>query len=157
MYVLIKNDAVETYPYSVQQLYADNPNTSFPSPTPNSTLADFGVFPVVPTPQPAYDPVTQNLTEIDPVQVDGLWVQQWSVTQASTEEVAERKEQLKLDNKAQASSLLQQTDWTQVADCPLINKQQFIDYRAVVRAIAINPPVESAIFPELPEEQWSTV
>ena len=157
MYVLIKNDAVETYPYSVQQLYADNPNTSFPSPTPDSTLADFGVFPVVPTSQPAYDHVTQNLTELDPVQEDNLWVQQWSVTQASPEEVAERQEQLKLDNKAQASSLLQQTDWTQVADCPLINKQEFIDYRAAVRAIAINPPVESAIFPELPEEQWSTV
>ena len=57
-------------------------------------------------------------------------------------------------NQLKAMQLLQATDWTQVADVPLLNKQEFTDYRATVRAIALNPPVE-ATFPQLPTEQWS--
>lgn len=162
MYVLIKNDAVETYPYSVSQLYADNPNTSFPSPTPDSTLAEFGVFPVVPTPQPAYDSVTQNLTELDPIQEDSLWVQQWSVTQASAEEVAERQEQLKQDNKATGKTLLQETDWAAIPSVAdplqstpyLMNQNDFFVYRSAVRDIVLNPTWD-AVFPVEPVEIWS--
>ena len=33
------------------------------------------------------------------------------------------------------------------------DKQEFTDYRATVRAIALNPPVQ-ATFPDLPVEQW---
>lgn len=162
MYVLIKNDVVETYPYSVNQLYADNPNTSFPNPTPDSTLAEFGVFPVVPIPQPAYDPVTQNLTELNPIPELNLWFQQWGVTQASPEEVAERKEQLKQENKQKASNLLQQTDWTSFADVGsqslsnpyLVNQSEFIVYRSQLRQIAVYPEIDS-IFPSKPDEVWS--
>jgi hypothetical protein len=57
------------------------------------------------------------------------------------------------ENKEKAASLLSATDWTQVADVPLLNKQAFTDYRAAVRAIALNPPVQ-ATFPDLPAEQW---
>ena len=61
---------------------------------------------------------------------------------------------LKQSNKDKAAKLLDETDWTQVADCPLLNKQAFIDYRAIVRAIALNPTID-AVFPELPTNQWS--
>jgi hypothetical protein len=62
--------------------------------------------------------------------------------------------QIAQENKAKAEKLLTETDWTQIADVQLLNKQEFADYRAVVRAIALNPTAE-AIFPELPVEQWS--
>lgn len=55
---------------------------------------------------------------------------------------------------AQAKAMLTATDWTQVADCPLVNKAEFTTYRATVRALAINP-VANPVFPELPSEQWS--
>jgi hypothetical protein len=163
MYVKILNNQVEIYPYSAQQLIADNPDTSFPSPTPDSTLAEYGVFPVVPTPQPAYDPVTQNLTELNPIQVDGLWVQQWSVTQASPEEVAQRKEQLTQQNKATGKQLLTDTDWTaipSVADPAqsnpyLMNQNEFFIYRSAVRDIVLNPTWD-AVFPVEPVEVWSS-
>ena len=162
MYVLIKNDAVKTYTYSVNQLYANNPDTSFPSPTPQSTLAEFGMFPVMSTPEPTYDTITQNLTELDPIKEDGLWVQQWLVTEASSEEVSERQEQLKLDNKQKASELLQQTDWTSFADVGnanlsnpyLVNQSDFIAYRSQLRQIAVYPAYDS-IFPSKPDEVWS--
>ena len=49
MYVLVKNNVVEEYPYSIEKLKADNPNISFPaSGLSNETLAELNVFPVDP-------------------------------------------------------------------------------------------------------------
>ena len=91
MYALLNSEGqIETYPYSVIQLEADNPDTSFPSPMPDERLADWNVVVVVPTPQPAYDPITQNLTELTPEKIDDVWTQVWQVTDATPEEVAER-------------------------------------------------------------------
>lgn len=59
----------------------------------------------------------------------------------------------KMECAHQAKAILTATDWTQVADCPLVNKADFTAYRATVRELAINP-VANAVFPELPTEQW---
>lgn len=63
-------------------------------------------------------------------------------------------EELIAQCKQTAMSLLNSSDWTQVADCPLVNKSEFTAYRATIRELAINPVV-NPIFPELPSEQWS--
>ena len=47
----------------------------------------FGVVPVVFSAQPAFDPITQSVTKIAPAQVDGVWTQQWQVTELSPEEI----------------------------------------------------------------------
>lgn len=86
MYVLAPNGTVAEYPYSVSQLRADNPNVSFPVPTPDDLLAAYNVFPVEPS-EPLYDPITQGITEISPIFVDGKWVQQWEVNDLTAEQV----------------------------------------------------------------------
>ena len=65
-------------------------------------------------------------------------------------------------NKAEALSLLSATDWVELGDVTdvtrtphLLNKEEFSTYREQVRAIAVNPPSEPAVFPALPEEIWS--
>lgn len=91
MYALLTPEGqIQTYPYSVSQLQADNPGTSFPSPMPDDRLADWNVVVVVPTAQPAYDPITQNITELTPEKINDVWTQVWQVTDATPEEVAER-------------------------------------------------------------------
>ena len=90
-YVLTNGrDTVVTYPYNVYQLYAANPNVSFPVPTPDSILAQYNVFPVEDTPQPPYNPMTQNIALVNPTKQGGQWIQQWSVTEATPEEQAQR-------------------------------------------------------------------
>ena len=91
MYVLIKNNAVEAYPYSAAQLLSDNPGTSFPSHMTDDLLAEHGVFPVQPSPQPKHDPLAQDLAEAAPSFLGGVWVQKWAVTPAPADEVAQRK------------------------------------------------------------------
>jgi hypothetical protein len=72
-------------------------------------------------------------------------------------------QQIAIQNKATATSLLQATDWTCTVDITnpeysnpyLTNQIAFLSYRSAVRAIAVNPPTTPAVFPEQPQEIWS--
>jgi hypothetical protein len=91
MYALLNSEGqIETYPYSIGQLKTDNPGTSFPSPMPDERLADWNVVIVVPVDAPSYDPITQNLTELTPEKIAGVWTQVWQVSSATPEEVSQR-------------------------------------------------------------------
>lgn len=77
--------------------------------------------------------------------------------------VAVQEEADKLSCKAQATSILQTTDWTSINDVGdptkanpyLINQAEFIAYRSTVRGYAVNPVVDP-VFPTAPTEQWSS-
>ena len=66
-------------------------------------------------------------------------------------------------NKQNAVSKLQQTDWTSVADVGnpemsnpyLVNQAEFIAWRSSIRAIAVNPTAGNLNWPVKPQEQWS--
>jgi hypothetical protein len=66
-------------PYTIGQLRRDNPQTSFPKDIPDEMLASYDVYPVKRTPAPAYNELTQLIRVLDPVEIDGVWTQQWEV------------------------------------------------------------------------------
>lgn len=72
-------------PYSVARFRRDNPNVSFPKEIPESTLAEFGVFPITETVAPSGDVVE----EATPALIDGVWVQQWTSRDYTTEEIVQ--------------------------------------------------------------------
>lgn len=74
-----------TYPYSPEQLKADNPQVSYPKDIPTSLLEEYGVFEVEEIAQPTYNSITQDLFEDPPLLVENIWTQQWRVETASTE------------------------------------------------------------------------
>lgn len=104
MYILASNEVIEKYPYSIGELRRDNPQVSFPKNPSAEMLASYSVFPVKPTVQPGLDPFTQRLDEGAPVLQAGEWVQVWSVTALSEDEVAriqaEHAEQVRLQRQA---------------------------------------------------------
>jgi hypothetical protein len=67
------------------------------------------------------------------------------------------------DNKTTAVSLLQQTDWTTIADVGnpamsnpyLANQAEFIVYRNAIRNIAVYPTAGDLVWPVVPTENWS--
>ena len=73
-------------------------------------------------------------------------------------------QQIAAQNKATATQLLQATDWTCTVDITnpqysnpyLMNQDAFLAYRSQVRAIAVNPPTNPAVFPNKPDEVWSS-
>jgi|GEM_PF-1528013 len=86
----IQGGAVLRYPYTLDELRADNPRTSFPAVIPPAALADFGVVEIVQTGQPAHDPLMQTVEESLPALIAGVWTQAWKVRNADAAEVAER-------------------------------------------------------------------
>jgi hypothetical protein len=86
MYIKIKNNAIEQYPYSEAQLKSDNPQVSFPEVIPANTLAEFSVYEVVTVEQPSVT-YKQNLSEGTPVNENGIWKQVWIVTDKPIEEI----------------------------------------------------------------------
>lgn len=118
MHALIENGEVKQYPYGADVLRRDNPQTSFPKNPTDELLATFNVFPVNPTEQPEFDPMTQRVEEGTPVLQAGEWVQVWNVTPLSAEEIA----QLQAD-RAEQTRQQRQAAYQQEAD-PLFFKWQ---------------------------------
>jgi hypothetical protein len=110
MHIKIKNGIPESY--TVEQLRRENPQVSFPGVIPDDTLAEYDVYPLRPTPHPAYDAASQRMDAGQPVRqkvrnADGTfrsddpttpeneaweWVQTWVVSDLSQEELDARHE-----------------------------------------------------------------
>lgn len=90
-YARIVNGAVAEFPYSVQKLRLDYPDTSFADVIPEERLAEYGVLPVQPT-MPPDVPLDKNLVESVPSYAGGVCTQQWTLVDASAEEIARRTE-----------------------------------------------------------------
>jgi hypothetical protein len=86
----------KTYPYYLNQFRLDNSNVSFPQDISEELFAEYGVYSVVETEKPTYNPLTENLVELTPVKIENQWVQTWQVTDATDEEIVLRKEQQKV-------------------------------------------------------------
>jgi len=93
MHALIVDGVVHKYPYTIGMLRKDNPNTSFPKRPDNELLAQWGMQVVAKTDRPDVD-YKKNVSEGTPVLVGDQWTQVWNVTDATAEEIAERKAQL---------------------------------------------------------------
>jgi hypothetical protein len=57
-------------------------------------------------------------------------------------------------NEQTAKVLLASSDWIFASDVSLANKDEWIEYRKVLREIAINP-TEEAVIPERPQVIWN--
>ena len=90
-----------TYPWTEDQIRSTNINVSYPRPMPDSVP---GYVRVMPTTPPSYNEVTQGLEEVTPLQINGVWTQQWEVTFVSSEVAASRLAELKAEKNQQINS-----------------------------------------------------
>ena len=90
--------------YSIGQLRRDNPNTSFPKAPSDELLARWDVYPYTVPVRPDFDPLVQECTEGNFVEVNGAWMLPW-VVQDKAQDQAERSIRSKRDG------LLSETDW----------------------------------------------
>lgn len=152
-YALIINGHITEYPYSLTTFRATNPTISLPIEPTEAQLNEQNIFTVYPIEKPSYDFITQNCNESIPVFTEDKWVQTWEIVSATLEEIEIRKANIKLENASYAKQLLVDTDWTQMSDVNLINKEEFTAYRAVLRQIAVDPQID-VTWPIKPNEQW---
>lgn len=88
-YVKVNQEGIiEKWPYSLDDLRSDHPNTSFPADMPDSLLESFGIYNITPTIWPMYDSATHKRIEAAPIFLDGLWIQQWTIIGLTQAEIA---------------------------------------------------------------------
>ena len=149
MHALIENGAVKQYPYSLWQLKAANPLTSFPDQANDEMLAAYGVQRVFNATQPQLTD-TQVLEEGTPVIVDDRWTQVWSVRDMTQDEIDSRNAAQAASVRAERNQKLADTDWTQVADAP-VDKAAWATYRQALRDVTAQDGFPWAIiWPEMP-------
>ena len=95
-YALIKNGAVDKYPYTFAQLRKDNPYVSYPKGY-DITQEDDVVL-VQDTAKPDYD-LTKNITEGTPQEYAGVWLQIWTEAPASAKVIESRQASVKTRNE----------------------------------------------------------
>ena len=112
------NGQVEQFPYTLGDLRRDNPQTSFPKKIGDAILASYGIYHVMPDPQPEYDPLVQtvvrdaephnNETAVDEETGEtyktGRWVIGYTVENKP-------QDQAEANIRSKRDSLLQDTDW----------------------------------------------
>jgi hypothetical protein len=86
MYIKIKDNIIDKYPYSEGQLKSDNPQVSFPQTISKAILAEYGVYEVTTIEVPSIT-YKQNVEEGTPELVDSVWKQVWNVTDKSVDEI----------------------------------------------------------------------
>ena len=74
-----------TYPLDQWQVAGLRKNMSLPSIWGTDTADYVGVDLVVETEKPVFDLMTQDVVEVAPVEVLGVWTQQWEITKLSNE------------------------------------------------------------------------
>ena len=150
MYVRASNGNLDTYPYNVEQLRRENPNVSFPKQSPEETLAEFNIYPVVFTEMPEIDNRTQTVQqESEPSLVDGTWTIGWVVTDKTEEEIQAYDDDVAASNRLIRNSLLAETDWSAMSDVTMTDAQRV--YRQALRDITTH-----SNWPNLEEADWPT-
>jgi hypothetical protein len=147
MYLRIINNIIN-YPYSLQKLKEDNHNISFPSEMTENLMGEWDIYEVRSTPKP--NDYTKNISEETPILVDGNYYQNWVQTNASQSEIDLRISDKWDEVREQRNQLLQECDWTQLADIPQSTKDNWSDYRQQLRDITTQSNPFSIIWPVKP-------
>lgn len=149
MYVKTNDGNILAYPYSVEKFMQENP--SFSSAPSNETLAQYGVFPVISTPEPDYDRATERAVWGPPTVINGQWTHVWQTMPLTEEQKQNRLEAEINDVRYKRNSLLKDSDWTQLADAP-VDGAAWQPYRQALRDITTQEGFPwNVIWPTKPE------
>jgi hypothetical protein len=134
MYVLAPNQTVQKFPYSLKDLRKDNPNVSFPASPSPELLEQWNVYAVLDRDQPQYNYATQNCSMVNPVLENEQWYTNWQITDATPEEIEQRREQKAASVRFERNQRLADCDWTQLADAP-VDHSEWATYRQALRDV----------------------
>lgn len=141
MYIKLIEGQPETY--SIGQMKRDNPTTSFPDKPSDELLAGWGVYPYTMLEPPAYDRLTQTVVRTAITEINGAWVQSWTVSDMAAEDAARNV-------RDQRDRLLQETDWMALSDVTM--EPSWREYRQQLRDLTDQEGFPSnVVWPTEPE------
>ena len=147
IYARIEQNAVVEYPVYEGDIRLRYSNVSFASP-----FQPPEEYVLVESAAPLVFGYTKNVSEGDPTQINGVWTQNWVITDASEEDVAQRINNQWSSIRADRNRRLADCDWTQLSDAPLTNVQtsQWALYRQSLRDITAQSDPFNIVWPVTP-------
>lgn len=147
-FALVENGEIVKFPYTMDDLRSEYPNTSFPRKLSDELLESLGMVRVYEQDIPDYNPDTHTVVLNEtPFQEDGVWKRGYQVIPLSAESLA-AKEQEKLEFiRTERNRRLQDTDWMALTDNTL--SPEWAEYRQALRDITDQPG-----FPD--DVEWPT-
>ena len=138
-YIHAENSIVIEYPYSIDKMRSDNPQTSFPLEMGAEELAEWGVFAVEEQDPPAFSEQTESIELQPPALVNGAWVQSWVVVAASADEIERRTTAKAALQRAARDKVLNKTDYTQCLDFPGTENERaaYAIFRQAIRDVPV--------------------
>ena len=133
-YVYVAEDGQQTYPLTLTDLRRMQPNVSFPAQISDEDAATFGFYAAQQTPRPEGQFQT---VESSAVLVDGVWIEEWTVTPWTQEAILVATENQWMSIRTDRNKRLADCDWTQLTDAPISNTeaQNWASYRQALRDI----------------------
>lgn len=101
---LTQSNEIAQYPYQFSDLQRDNPNTGFPADLSAVDLSEFNAAVVEPTAAPAFDAITEVVSEGTPSFSEGKWRQVWIVSALNPSEIADKLVALKSAKNSQINA-----------------------------------------------------
>jgi len=77
MYVKVVNNQAQYY--TLDNLFKDYPNVSFPSNITDDILADYNIYKLKKVDAPAYNPLIQTIVKTSPILINNEWTETWIV------------------------------------------------------------------------------
>ena len=150
MYVKIVDSAIDTYPYTLEQLRKDNPSVSFPKVMSDNLLESYGIYIVTQLNTPSINKRTQKYTaNAAPTLVDGAWTIGWTTSNKSSDEISVYDNEEAAMNRNIRDNLLYVTDYYGNSDVTMPDNVK--TYRQALRDI----PTHSN-WPSLQDSDWPT-
>ena len=148
-YVQAQGDTFIRHIFDVEPTQWDADNYCYARRLTEEQVERFGVHKKQIVTPPYFDPATQAREEGPALLIDGVWTQNYSVTDLSADESAAKVGAQWDVIRAERNRLLVASDWTQLPDAP-VDAAAWATYRQALRDITTEANPFAIVWPESP-------
>jgi len=148
-YVQAQNDTFIRHIFDVEPTQWDADNYCYARRLTDEQVTHFGVYKKQIVTPPYHEPATQSLEEGPAVLVNGVWTQNYIVSDLSADASAAKVGAQWNVVRAERNKLLADCDWTQLPDAP-VDAAAWATYRQALRDITTQANPFAIVWPESP-------
>jgi len=148
-YVQAQGDTFIRHIFDAEPTQWDADNYCYVRRLTDEQVAHFGVHKKQIVTPPYYDPATQSLEEGPALLIDGVWTQNYIVSDLSADESAAKVGAQWDVIRAERNKLLVASDWTQLPDAP-VDAAAWATYRQALRDVTNQANPFAIVWPESP-------
>jgi len=148
-YVQAQGDTFIRHIFDVEPTQWDADNYCYARRLTEEQVVHFGVHKKQIVTPPYHDPATQSLDEGPALLIDGVWTQNYIVSDLSADESAAKVGAQWDAIRAERNKLLVESDWTQLPDVP-VDAAAWATYRQALRDVTTQANPFAIVWPESP-------